>query len=446
LNIFSGTSSVETMQYIRVRAFLGVTAAVFLACSQASPVDSQTSWPEFRGPTGQGVSTARHLPLQWINSPEAKNILWKTAIPGQAWSSPVLQNQRLYLTTALASADQPGLSLRALCLDASAGTIVWDVEVVAVPEKGRIHSKNSYASPTPIIEGDRLYVHFGHQGTACLDLKGKVLWRNTSLNYPPVHGSGGSPILVDDALIFSCDGASDPFVVALEKKTGDVRWKVARNIEASKKFSFTTPLCITVNGQKQVISPASAAVCAYDPQNGRELWRVRYAEGYSVVPRPVYGHGLVFISTSFDRPEVMAIRPDGQGDVTATHVAWTLRKGAPNTPSLLLVDDELYLVSDAGIASCVDAKTGKVNWSERVGGNYSASPLYADGRIYLQNEEGVGVVVKPGKTFQELARNSLNERTLASYAVADGTLFIRGQEHLFCVVGEKLSSALPASP
>jgi outer membrane protein assembly factor BamB len=324
-------------------------------------------------------------------------------------------------------------SLRALCLDANNGKIVWNSEVFVHTGSTHIHDKNSHASPTAVVEDDRLYVHFGHQGSACLDLDGKVLWRNTTLKYSPVHGSGGSPILVNDALIFSCDGASDPFVAALNKKTGQLLWKTARSFAAKKKFSFSTPLLIQANGQSQVVSPSSGAVYAYDPKDGRELWRVRHPEGYSVVPRPVFGHGLLFISTAFDSPEVMAIRPDGQGDITDTHVAWTLAKGAPKTPSMLLVDKELYFVSDAGIATCVDAKTGRVHWAERVGGNYSASPLFADGRIYLQNEEGTGVVLAPGKIFHQLARNSLGERALASYAVTDGALFIRTEARLYRV-------------
>ncbi len=321
------------------------------------------------------------------------------------------------------------LSLRALCLAASSGQVIWDTEIFSVTA-GSVHNKNSQASPTPLVEDGRLYVHFGPNGTACLDLEGKVLWRNTELKYPPVHGSGGSPILVDNALIFSCDGASDPFVVALQKTSGKVLWKVNRQTDAKKYFSFSTPLLITVNGRKQVISPCSNAVCAYDPANGREIWRVLY-DGYSVIPRPVYGHGLLYISTGFDHPVLMAIRPDGQGDVTGTHVAWTFSRSAPNTPSLLLAGDELYMVADSGIASCLDARTGHPHWQERVGGNYSASPVYAESRIYLQNEEGMGVVLKAGKEFQKLASNPLGERSLASYAVGDGALFIRTALHLY---------------
>jgi outer membrane protein assembly factor BamB len=398
--------------------------------SGSDSMGSVSDWPQFRGPGGNGISNARNLPVNWSGS---SNIVWRSEIPGRGWSSPVLRRGRLYVTTAVMPTEKGNPSLRALCLDATRGKILWNTEVFAHTGSTSIHNKNSYASPTPVVQDDRLYVHFGHQGAACLDLDGKVLWRNTALKYSPVHGSGGSPILVDDALIFSCDGASDPFVVALNKKTGQVLWKTARTVNAKKKFSFSTPLLIHANGRSQVVSPSSGAVYAYDPKDGHELWRVRYAEGYSVVPRPVFGQGLLFISTAFDSPEVIAIRPDGQRDITDTHVVWKLAKGAPKTPSMLLVGDELYFVSDSGIASCVDAKTGRVHWTERVGGNYSASPLLADGRIYLQNEEGISVVLAPGKTFHQLARNSLGERTLASYAVTDGALFIRTEAHLYRV-------------
>jgi outer membrane protein assembly factor BamB len=338
------------------------------------------------------------------------------------------------LTTAVPAEDRNrrDQSLRALCLNAKTGETIWDTEVFRQDgsQAPGIHSKNSHASPTPLTDGQHLFVHFGHQGTACLDQKGNLIWTNRDIHYQPVHGNGGAPILADRALAFSCDGYEQPFVIALDRAKGTALWKTARNTDSFKKFSFSTPLLITVNGKQQIISPGSGAVCAYDPATGQEIWRVKY-EGYSVIPRPVFGHGLVFVSSGFESPNLLAIRPDGQGDVTTTHVAWTLRKGAPLTPSPLLVGDEVYLVSDSGIASCVDAKTGKVHWQERIGGSYSASPLYADGKIYCQSEEGTGVVLKAGKRFEVLARNSLGERTLASYAASDGAFFIRTEKHLY---------------
>ena len=394
----------------------------------SSLVGNSADWPQFRGPDGQGHAEAHHLPTEWSTT---RNVAWVEDVPGAGWSSPSIYKNRIYLTTAVPSSGGQQ-SLHALCLDARSGKTLWNTEVfLAQPVRG--HQKNSHASPTPIIDDARCYVHFGSYGTAALDLEGKVLWRNTSLKYAPVHGNGGSPVIVGNGLIFSCDGASDPFVVALDRTSGEIIWKTARTTEAAKTFSFSTPLAIELNGETQVISPTSAGVIAYNPRNGKEIWRFRYPEGYSVVPRPVFGHGLVFVSSAFDHPVMYAIRPDGHGDVTDTHLAWSISKGAPNTPSPLLIGDELYFVSDGGIMTCADARTGKLHWQERIGGNYSASPVYADGKIYLQSEEGVGTVLKPGITFEVLARNDLKARTLASYAIDEGSIYIRTAKRVFCI-------------
>ncbi|MGI8979804.1 MAG: PQQ-binding-like beta-propeller repeat protein [Pirellulaceae bacterium] len=386
-------------------------------------------WPGFRGPLGNGVSTEKNLPIQWS---ETKNIAWKQEIPGKGWSSTALVKGRLYLTTAVLTDDK--LSQRAICLNAKDGTTLWDTEVfsrdaASVPG---IHIKNSHASPTPLVEGGKLYVHFGHQGTACLDLDGNIVWKTQELAFPPVHGNGNSPVLVDGLLVFSCDGASSPFVAALDAATGDVQWKFPRESDSGKRFAFATCIVITVGGKKQVISPGAGVVNSLDPKTGKEIWRVTY-DGYSVIPRPVFGHGLVYMSTGYDSPSILAIRPDGQGDVTDTHVEWTLTKGAPHTPSPLLVGDELYLISDGGIATCVDAKTGDVHWSERIGTKYSASPVYADGKIYCQDEDGKGTVLKAGKTFRKLGENGFQEPSLASYCVGDGAFFVRTEKHLYRV-------------
>jgi len=401
-------------------------------------------WPQFRGPTGQGHYTGKPLPVEW--GPD-KNVAWKQAIPGRGWSSPIVCQRRVYLTTALAipakgeESKKAGgeVALQAIALDAATGKQLWQTDVfrVSAAKTPRIHTKNSHASPTPVTDGKRLYVHFGHQGTACLDLDGKVIWRSTELRYAPVHGNGGSPILVDDRLVFAIDGSDKQFTVALHPATGNVAWKTDRKSTAVKKFSFCTPLLIDVNGQRQIVSPASDAVIAYDPKSGAELWRVKY-EGYSVVPRPVFGHGLLFLSTGYDRPQLLALRTGGAGDVTDSHVAWTLAKGAPHTPSPLLVGDELYVVSDLGIAHCLDARTGKVHWQERLEGSYSTSPLHANGKIYFQTEDGVTYVVRAGKKFELLAENRLGEQTLASFAAADGAMYLRTEGNLYCI---KLSDA-----
>jgi outer membrane protein assembly factor BamB len=414
-----------------------VPPAIFFSILTVS-LSYSADWPEFRGPTAQGLYEGPALPIKWGRE---QNVVWKKPIPGVGWSSPVVAGGKIYLTSAVPKSDDVrngDQSLRAMCLSAETGKVVWDHEVFL--QEGRtapkIQAKNSHASPTPIVHGNRLYVHFGHQGTACLDLDGKVIWRNRELKYPPVHGNGGSPELVDDVLIFSCDGGNDPFVVALDAGNGKVKWKKPRSFDYFKHFSFCTPLVIEVHGSKQVILPGSGGVIAYDPKTGEEIWKVAY-EGYSVVPRPVYGQGLVFVSSGYDSPQLLAIRPDGKGDVTNTHIAWRLKRDAPLNPSPLLVGEELYIVSDKGTASCLSARTGDVHWSERLGGAYSASPLFADGKIFFLSEEGRGIVVKAGKQFEELARNDLRERALASFAAADGALYIRTEKNLYRVQTSK---------
>jgi len=407
------------------RPALALTTALVFCLA---PLAHAGDWPEFRGPTGQGLLLTGTLPTTWSKD---KNVVWKQKIPGKGWSSPIVAGGRVYVTTAVPS-DNGDQSLRALCLDAAKGKILWQKEIFRQNGKQapRIHGKNSHASPTPLVRDGKLFVHFGHQGTACLDLDGKILWRNATLRYAPVHGNGGSPILVDGMLVFSCDGGDKRFIAALNVVDGKVRWKTPRVVQAAKKFSFGTPLLIDVGGRKQIVSPGSNVVCAFDPEDGKEIWRVRY-NGYSVIPRPVYGHGLLFLSTGYDRPSLLAIRADGKGDVTDTHVVWKMSKAAPHTPSPLLVGDELYTISDNGVASCLNARTGEVHWQERLGGSYSASPLFAGGKLYFQSEQGTGVVLQAGKEFKRLAKNPLDEPSLASAAAADGALFLRTETHLY---------------
>jgi len=377
-------------------------------------------WPEFRGPTGQGQSDERELPLVWS---ETKNVRWKTAIPGRGWSSPAIQGDRIWLTTA---ADE-GKSLRAICVDRNTGAILQNVEVFRLKSQGNLNSKNSQASPTPVLEGDRIYLHFGAYGTACITQSGEIVWK-TRLDYDNgQHGPGGSPVIYDNLLIMSCDGQDVQYVVALDKLTGKVRWKKLRE----GYQAYTTPLVVRLPAGDQVISPGAFRAVSYEPRTGKEIWQVRYGDGFSNVPRPVYSNGLVFICTGFQQPSLLAVRLDGRGDVTKSHIAWTLKRGVSLTPSPLLVGDELYMVSDNGVASCIDAKTGSPYWQVRLGGNHSASPIYADGRIYFLSEEGESVVIAPGKEFKALAKNQLDGPTLASMAVSKGSIFVRSQTHLY---------------
>ena len=385
-------------------------------------------WPQFRGPTGQGHATERGLPLEWS---ESRNILWKSPVPGIGWSSPVVAAGKVWLTTVVdtKSGRRVTASLRALAYDVETGRELVNTEVFQINDPGVINPKNSRASPTPIVDGDRVYVHFGADGTAALSTTGQVLW-TTRLPYESQHGNGGSPTLYRDLLIINCDGnGGDAYVVALDTGTGKTRWKTPRRRPADQAYS--TPLAITVGERDEVISVGAYRAAAYDPATGQEIWRVSYGDGFSNVPRPVFGRGLVYIATGFQTPSLIAVRPDGKGDVTRTHIAWTITRGAPYTPSPVLVGEDLYIVSDTGVLTLADASTGQIQWQQRLGGNYSASPVFADGRIYFQSEEGQTTVVAPGREFKKLAVNRLDGYTLASMAVSQGSLFLRSHSHLY---------------
>jgi outer membrane protein assembly factor BamB len=406
-----------------------VSTCISVVCLLTASV--LADWPEFRGPTGQGLAEAGGLPVSWS---ESENIAWKVPVEGLGWSSPVIVDDRIYLTTAVpGSSDEQ--SLRVLCLDAGTGDVIWDREVFRQTGPVEIHKNNSHASPTPIVEDDRLYVHFGPHGTACLDLDGGIIWKTNELRYRPQHGNGGSPAVAGDLLIICCDGTDLQYVVGLEKATGEIRWKTDRDTDPSRGFSFSTPLLIEAGGRVQAVCPGSNAVFSYDPASGEEIWRVRYGDGYSVVPRPVFAHGLVYVCTGYNRPLLMAIDPTGRGDVTDSHVVWQTTSAAPHNPSPLVVGENLYFVSDRGVATCLDARTGEEHWQQRIEGEYWASPLFADNKIYFQDKFGTGVVIAAGPEYRELGRNMLgeNDRTFASYAVWDGALFIRTETHLYRV-------------
>lgn len=414
--------------------------AFFTLFALLLPLSSRgQDWPQFRGPGGQGHSSVKSAPLTWSDT---QNIDWKAPIEGLGWSSPVIEGMtgRIWLTTALKN----GKSLRAVCLDARSGREIHNVEVLSKDDPSRVHTKNSHASPTPVIDKDRIYVHFGTHGTGCLSTAGKVLW-TTVLKYNHVHGPGGSPVVFEDLLIINCDGADTQFLYGLDKRTGDVRWKTPRaHISESRlqgranvPMGFSTPLLVEVDGAVQVISTGADHVAGYDPRTGKELWWSTY-DGYSLIPRPVVGHGLVFVCSGYESPLLYAIRLGGRGDVTETHVAWTFKKGAPHSSSPILVGDEIYVVSDkGGVATCLNAKTGEQHWQHRLGGDFSASPLYAASRIYFLDENGVTIVIEPGKEYKELAKNEVTGRTLASLVPLEGAMLLRTDTHLLRIKAGK---------
>jgi outer membrane protein assembly factor BamB len=392
-------------------------------------------WTEFRGPTGQGHAGNLGLPIQWS---ESDHIAWKVAIDGHGWSSPVTSAGRIYLTTAIPEGEgnPPPHVMKVLCMDGADGKLIWASEVFRHPKEQKLefHSKNSHASPTPVLDGDRLFVHFGPYGTACLKTDGTVVWKNDELKYDPQHGNGGSPALTEQLMIICCDGKDQQFVVGLDRQTGRIVWKTKRDTTPASGFSFCTPTIIQVNGALQAVCPGSQAVFAYNPETGAEIWRVVYGQGFSVVPRPVYGHGLVFICTGFGDGQLLAIDPTGTGDVTTSHVKWSAKKGVPKSPSLLLVDQHLYMVDDEGVATCLNALTGDSIWTHRLGGAFSASPLHAGGKIYFQSESGETTVIDAAAEYREVGKNQIggeSVRTFASFAVLNEDILLRSDSHLY---------------
>ena len=390
---------------------------------------AEANWPELRGPTKDGQAPNARPPLTWS---ETNHIAWKTPIHDLGWSSPVIWEKQIWVTTATES----GREMFAVCVDSESGKVVKDVKVFDTPQPEHVASVNSYASPTPAIEAGRVYVHYGTYGTACLDTgNGRIRWSRRDLNCDHHEGPGASLLLDGDRLYFTVDGRDVQYVIALEKTTGRTLWKTDRSVDYSAfpnncRKAFCTPILIEAAGRRQLVSPGAKALFAYDPASGVELWKARY-DGWSMVPRPLFGHGLLYVITDYERPQLWAVRPDGQGDVTDTHVKWKVAKDMPATASLLLVGDLLYLVNDQGFALCLEAATGNVVWRERLKGKHSASPIYAAGRMYFFSEKNLTTVIQPGREFKVLAENQLEDRVMATPAVTGDALVLRTKTHLY---------------
>ncbi|MBT4694929.1 MAG: PQQ-binding-like beta-propeller repeat protein [Planctomycetaceae bacterium] len=416
----------------RLIQYILIATAIFSALISIESSIMGDDWASFRGPTGDGASTANKLPLKWSAT---DNVTWKTAIKGQGWSSPVLRNGVLYITNAVSEDAelQTSYQLNAIAINSQTGKILWTTNVFTQPlDSPKIHSKNSHASPTPIVTATNVIVHFGHMGTACLNIKGDVVWKTVASKYSPVHGNGGTPILHDGKLYFSVDGKVKTLVICLDAATGDTVWEFDRQSSASRKFSFTTPAVIEVAGRLQLISPASDIVQAIDLHSGKLIWQVKY-DGYSLIPKPVYHNGLLYICTGYNTPWLYCIDPTGQGDVTNSHVRWNIQRQIPHTPSLILNEGKLFMISDRGIGSCLNAVTGETIWQERIGGNYSASPIINNGNIYFTSEQGDTTIVKASEEYKVVSKNSMGQATLASFAVEEGVIYIRTDSHLYRV-------------
>ncbi|MEO2015518.1 MAG: PQQ-binding-like beta-propeller repeat protein [Fuerstiella sp.] len=422
------------------------------------PASADEHWNQFRGQDGNGISSAKNLPVEFD---ESRNVRWKTLIPDSGWSSPVIWENEIWLTT---GSDEQR-ELRVMCIDLESGKIVKDIKVFDMIERkvdpAYAHDSphlNSPATPTPIVEEDRVFVHFGSQGIACLDRKtGTRIWERRDMRiYQPVR-QGSSPIVDDRNLYVAYDGTDQQFFVALDKDTGKTRWQKNRNIDTDwdatlrdrgltpkkgdggkpgdNKKSFATATLIEVNGQRQLIAPAAEATIAYAPENGAELWRVLHPGGFNVSARPLFAHGMAYVFTSGLTGHFMAVRVDGSGDVTDTHIAWSTTKSTPHIPSPVIVDDLLFMVTDkGGIVRCLNAKTGAEFWRKRIGGNHWASPLYAAGKLYFCSKEGDVAVVDASREVPEtVVKNRMNARFIASPAVGGSSLILRSTTHLYCL-------------
>jgi outer membrane protein assembly factor BamB len=398
------------------------------ACDLARAED----WTRFRGPNGQGVSGEVDLPVTWSAD---KNVAWKTSIPGTGWSSPIVYGDHVFLTTAT----EEGVSCRVICVNRDDGSIAWNTQVHR-QMPGAKRAQNSYATPTPVTDGERVYAVFYDGTVVAVDFAGDLVWKSDEIKFFSLHGLGASPVLAHGQLIMPFDGSSreetrigfkvpwkNAVVLALDAATGEVRWK---GLRGKSRVGHVTP--ILVDDENQLISAGGDRVQGHDARTGKIIWSI-YSQGEGVTPSPVVADSMIFTSSGFEAPTIRAIRLGGEGDVTNTHIAWEQKKGVPALASLLYVRPHLYTITRDNILHCIEASTGQIVWVQRLKGVHSASPVLADGKIYILSEDGVTLVLRPGPRYDEVARNSIDETCLASMAVSQGHFYIRSSEHLYCI-------------
>jgi outer membrane protein assembly factor BamB len=403
-------------------------------------------WPEFRGPWGDGRVSAPDdtnligLPLHWS---ETENVRWKTPLPNRGWSTPVVLGNQIWMTAATVD----GHDFFALCVDADTGKLRFNLPLFHYenPEPlGNGSSMNCYATPSPVIEPGRVYVHFGSFGTACLDTaSGKVLWKRTDLPCRHYRGPSSSPVLCQNLIIITMDGVDLQYVAGLDKQTGATVWKTARSVEwndqdttsqmvkeGDHRKAHSTPLIVQSGGKLLMLSGGAKAAYGYDPLTGQELWRVQYND-FSAAPRPLFHDGIAYFITGMSKTELFAVKTDGHGDITDSGVLWRLRTHIGKYASPLLVDGLIYTVAEQSFVTCVDSATGSVVWTDRIGGSYAASPIYADGRLYFFSQEGKTTVLQPGRAFMPLATNSLADGFMASPAASGKSFYLRTRSALY---------------
>lgn len=383
---------------------------------------AEAHWPRFRGPSGQGWTTARSLPLRW--SKDGENILWRTRIPGRGNSSPVVWGERVFLT----SATEQGKERMLHCLDLADGRLLWSRTAPARSPEPSVRDKNGYASATPVTDGERVIAFLGACGLLCYDIAGNLQWHYDAFRFKTTHGTGSSPLLYKDKVIFIHDqNQDDSIFVALDKKTGKLLWSHPR----PRAMTWSTPIVVRVGDHDELIFSGGETVKGYDPDTGKELWTLA-GPTQEVVPTIVVGKTMLYGASGRNGP-IIAFRPGGAGDVTQTHTVWRAVRVGPHVPSPILVGDRLYTVNDMGIVSCLDALTGKLLWQERIPHQFSASPVEAGGVLYFPSERGVTFVLQAGDAFRVVARNDLGSPLLASPAVVGNRMLLRTEDELVCV-------------
>ena len=407
---------------------------ILLSISLASclVIEANEQWSQFRGHYGNGIIKSTSAPINWSDN---TNIDWKTPIHDRGWSSPVIWNDQIWMTTAT----KEGNKMYAICVNKLSGKIEHDIHVFDVKSPQAITNENTYASPTPVVEEGRVYVHFGTYGTACISTKdGQILWKRRDLNCDHEIGAGpaSSPFIYNNFLIFNVDGRDVQYVIALNKETGETAWKTNRSVDFSdvqvnQRKAYGTPFIIPRGNSNQMVSIGAKGVYSYDPENGKELWKAEH-RGWSIAPRPVYGEGLVFTMIDRDRPEMWAINPNGSGDITETHIEWKETKRMPPRASPIIIKGLLFVVDRNGYISCIEAKTGKSIWQKRMKGRFSASPILANNLIYFFNEDTVCTIIKPTRELEIVAENKLSsDKLMATPAFDENSIYIRTENNLY---------------
>lgn len=419
---------ITEMKRMRVLQF-GLSLLCLSLFLSTNPLLAETPpWNRFRGPDGKGTVESAGPPTEFG---ENRNVLWKTPIHGKGWSSPVVWDDQVWMTTAT----EDGTKLYAVCVDAKTGDIVHDLLVfeVAVPQD--CHPTNSYASCTPYVEEGRVYVHFGSAGTACLDAQtGDTIWSRNDLPCDHFRGPASSPIVVGDLLIVQFDGIDLQYVVALNKNSGDNVWKTNRDIdygttEGDYKKAYGTPSVIEVEGQPQIICPAAVETIAYHPEDGKEIWRIRHG-GMNASAAPIYEYGLVFLNVGHGDTSLVALRPPAEAG-KQPKIVWSTGRSVPHKGSVIVSAGALYMFSDNGVATCLGARSGQKFWTERLGGEFWSSPVLAGKRIYCANKQGDVFVLQAGPELNVLAKNSFDDGFNATPAILEDSLLLRSFTHLY---------------